>query len=145
MPQDSQTIVDRMRAGLPSDKLQNQEISRERLDGSFRQCINYAVSEAFKHADRGEKDPAVITAQLIDNDLNHQAFYRNYQETISRLIARDEYQANELKQLETVENAQGMRNAKWRFISTLAVGTAILVLYAVAGWLDIALPLSGIK
>lgn len=145
MPQDSQTIVDRMRAGLPSDKLENQQISRERLNHNFRQCINYAVSEAFKHADRGEKDPAVITKQLIDNDLKQQAFYRNYQEGIGRLIARDEYQANELNQLATVENAQGLRNAKWRFISTLAVGGAILLLYAVAGWLDIALPLSGIR
>lgn len=145
MPLDSQTIVDRIRKKLPSDELNKQKIDTEQINQRFRQCIDYAVSEAIKRADQGEKDPAVITTQLIDNDLKHQAFFREYRSGIGLLIARDKCQTDELNQLAMVEDAQGARSAKWRLISTLGVGSAILVLYAVAGELGIALPLSGLK
>lgn len=145
MPEDSQKIVDRIRDRLPSNKLNNQKVDVEQLHNRFRQCVHYAVSEAFKHADRGEKDPAVITKQLIENDFTQQAFYREYREGLGKLVKREIAQTDELNQLRTVENAQGRRNTLWRFVSTLAVGCAILLIYAAGEFFGIALPLSGIR
>lgn len=145
MPLDSQTIVDRIRKKLPSDELNKQKIDTEQINQRFKQCIHYAASEAIKRAEQGEKDPAVIAKQLIENDLKQQAFFREYRAGIEQLVARDECQTDELNQLAMVEDAQGARSAKWRLISTLGVGSAILLLYAVAGALGIALPLSGLK
>ncbi|MBS3803520.1 MAG: hypothetical protein KGY54_03160, partial [Oleiphilaceae bacterium] len=141
MSENSQTIVKRVRDKIQSLHPQNRPKTRADLDKRFRQSIHYAVGETFKHAEKKEKSAIEVADQLLDNDLNQQNVYTQFRDGIGALYAQDELIRDELNQLKTVENAQGRRNAVWRFVSTLAVGGAILVIYAVAGWLDIALPL----
>ncbi|MBW4933279.1 hypothetical protein [Marinobacter sp. F4206] len=145
MSEESKKVVERIRASLPKLFVENKPVSRELIDARFRQSLFYAVNEAYKHADNGGKDPQELTEQLIKNDLPRQQFYREFHSGISVLIARESRQMDELNQLKIVEHAQGRRSALWRFASTLAVGFAILIIYAIADFCEIALPLSGIR
>ncbi|GGY86301.1 hypothetical protein [Marinobacter zhanjiangensis] len=145
MSEKSQTIVERIAERLKSLNSSKNKASQEAAEERFKRCIDYAVDQAFIQAQSGRKDASGVKEQLVEQDLIQQNFYRQYKEYIGALYARDKLISDELNQLKRVENAQGRRNAFWRFVSTIAVGFAILIIYAVADHFEVALPLAGFK
>ncbi|WP_372972421.1 hypothetical protein [Marinobacter sp.] len=145
MSEKSQTIVERIAERLNAQNRAKAKVSKEAVEQRLKQCIDFTVDYAFSQAQSGKKKASDVKEQLFEQELNQKDFYRQYKEYIGALYARDALITDELNQLKRIENAQGRRNAFWRFISTIAVGFAILIIYAVADYFEIALPLSGIK